>query len=387
MQYKEADGMYQASSAFHNAVANNAPQKALLVFADAIFTNEDIDVDAGIEMDDYFNTETDIAIGQALSNEIRFSLFNDDRLLNNYEFGEFTAMVGVQTSAGTYSDNAYVIVFDGEVAWRGRNTTPYLTRNNSPVSSQPSWPVKSIAVYGTKVYAFGASGQCKVYTNGGAAVSDTINSFMQNKVRHWDGKGFNLNMDSRILKTYAGGKTETYEFVPWGRFIAKRPNVPDVNQIAFVCHDQMTKFDKDMPTTAELGISYPCTFSTLFMKLCQYAEVLYDTSDFINSTAVITEEPDEFENATMRQVMQWLAEAAASNLVFNRDGMLVFDWLHSTSLTLDEYNYIEYAPFWYETTRVDKLYNRSSESGRDLTVGTGNIGYLIQDNPLLKGVS
>jgi hypothetical protein len=54
---------------------------------------------------------------------------------------------------------------------------------------------------------------------------------------------------------------------------------------------------------------------------------------------------------------------------------------------MDESSYIEYAPFWYETTQVDKLYNRSSESGNDLTVGSGTAGYLIQDNPLLKGVS
>lgn len=379
--------MYQASSAFHNAVANNAPQKALLVFADAIFTNEDIDVDAGIEMDDYFNTETDIAIGQALSNEIRFSLFNDDRLLNNYEFGEFTATIGARISTGTYTDDAPVITYDGNTVWRGRNTPPYLTRNNSAVSSQPGWPVRSIAVYGTKVYAFGGSGQYKVYTNGGTEVADTINSFMQNKSKHWAGKGLNLDMTSRILKIYENGKTETYEFVPFGRFIAKRPNVPDVNQIAFVCHDLMTQFDRDMESADAIGFSYPVTIGDLFAAMCDYVGVLCQTEPFINSTAVITEKPEEFDTATMRQVMQWIAEAAAANLRFNRDGRLVFDWIRSTSLALDEYNYIEYAPYWYETMQVDKLYNRSSESGRDLTVGDGNIGYLIQDNPFLKGVS
>ena len=67
--------MYSASEAFHNAVANGAHQMALLIFDDAVFTNDDINVTAGIEFNDYFNTEEDLAIGQALSNEISFSIF------------------------------------------------------------------------------------------------------------------------------------------------------------------------------------------------------------------------------------------------------------------------------------------------------------------------
>ena len=116
--------MYNASSAFHTAVANGAPQKALLLFDDAVFTNDDIDVDAGIELDDYFNTEEDIAIGQALSNELRFNIFNDDRMLNNYSFGDFTATIGAQISTGVYTDNAQVIAYDGDNVWRGKNTSP-----------------------------------------------------------------------------------------------------------------------------------------------------------------------------------------------------------------------------------------------------------------------
>ena len=69
--------MYSASNDFHTAVANGAHQIALLIFDDAVFTNDDINVSSGIEFHDYFNTETDLSIGQALSNEINFSIFND----------------------------------------------------------------------------------------------------------------------------------------------------------------------------------------------------------------------------------------------------------------------------------------------------------------------
>ena len=95
--------MYPASDAFHQAVANGNEQKALLIFSDCVFTDEDISIDNGIEFHEYFNTEEDLSIGQATSNEISFSLFNDARLLNNYAFGDFLATLGVYIQSGTYS--------------------------------------------------------------------------------------------------------------------------------------------------------------------------------------------------------------------------------------------------------------------------------------------
>ena len=86
--------MYPASQEFHQAVADGAPQKALLIFEDAVFTNDDIDVSTGISFRDYFNLEEDLAIGQAPSNEISFSLLNENRLLNEYKFGAFLATLG-----------------------------------------------------------------------------------------------------------------------------------------------------------------------------------------------------------------------------------------------------------------------------------------------------
>ena len=94
--------MYSASNAFHNAVKNDAHQIALLIFDDAVFTNDDIVVTNGIEFNDYFNTDENLSIGQALSNEISFSIFNDPRLLNNYTFGDFTATIGAQIGGVQY---------------------------------------------------------------------------------------------------------------------------------------------------------------------------------------------------------------------------------------------------------------------------------------------
>ena len=379
--------MYAASAAFHTAVANSEPQIALLVFADAIFSNPDIRVDTGIQFDDYFNTEEDISIGQALSNEIRFSLFNDARLLNDYEFGEFKAMVGVRIGTGTYTGTTVCTCFDGDVAWRGRNSSPYLTRANVAVSSQPSFPVRSIGILDGKVYAFGANGQCKVYNAAGEAISGTINPFMQNKVKGWNGYGFNLNTSTNLLTIYTDRQSETYEFVPLGVFVADRPDSPDQIEVGIQCNDRMMKFEKDMPSNAELGISFPITIGTLFEKLCAYVNVPYRTSTFINSTATVNSRPDGFDNASMRTVIGWIAEAAGANAGFDRDGYLVMKWLNSTELVINESGYSECVPVWYTVQAADKIYNRTTSGGGDLTYGTGDRGYLIQDNPLLKGAS
>ena len=56
--------MYPCSNAFHQAVSNGNDQIPLLIFQDAVFTQEDIDVEDGIEFDDNFNMEDDVTIGQ-----------------------------------------------------------------------------------------------------------------------------------------------------------------------------------------------------------------------------------------------------------------------------------------------------------------------------------
>ena len=191
--------VYNASQAFHEAALGNEPQLALLIFDDAVFTNSDLKIETGLEFHDYFNTEEDIAIGQALSNEIRFTLFNDERLLNDYEFGTFKAMLGVRISQGTYKQRSPVMAFNGNDAWAGNARTPYLTLNGTAVSSQPMFPVRSIAIHDGKVYVFGTLGYYKVYDTSGAVVSETLNSFMVKKVSKWNNIGFTLDVSNRIL--------------------------------------------------------------------------------------------------------------------------------------------------------------------------------------------
>lgn len=383
--------MYSASAAFHNAVASGAEQMALLIFDDAVFTNKDINVSVGIEFNDYFNTEENLAIGQALSNEISFNIFNDSGLLNNYAFGDFTATIGAKIADETVTAQGTIQAQSVSHTYVAYSSSPYLKRDGTAVSSQPSRAITSMLIHDDTVYCLLANNTVIGYNDStGATKSVTVNNFMKAQLAAWIGEGISYTKasgENYKLRIWKGTRKKTFEFVPLGRFNAERPNVPYVNEIHFTCYDFMQRFEKDMPDNATLNITYPSTISNLFIKMCQYLNVSYGSTYFINGTAVISKRPEEFDNATMREVLQWIAEAAGSVARFNRDGVLTMDWIRSTNQVIDETGYMEFNPYWYETQTIEKVENRAADGSYDNTYGAGNGTYLIQDNPLLKGVS
>lgn len=495
--------MYPASADFHAAVKNGNPQMPLLIFPNAVFTAEDIDVNAGIEFDDLFNTEDNISIGQALMNNIRFTLFNDKQLLNDYEFGQFIATIGVQIAESTYTQDGLISISSADNTYVATSASPYLTRNGSALASSPAGKLANIIIYDGKVYAFRENGFLYIYDdatgdriyNMGENIFDndvadfvtgyyiddtgeivalsrykyitnyikvkpnttysvhgyksssqsagfTVPMYNKNKtfierkvpisassstgdvygtfettsdteyIRFSCGTRFTASaieitenvprtmpekfkrklyygayFDDNILTLNQNGVSKTYEFVPLGTFLANRPDAPSVSQINMSCDDQMKKFDRNLPDDTTLGITYPTTIGNLYKKMCEYLGVPYETDTFINSTATIAKRPSQFESVTMRTVLQWIAEAAGSNAKFNRDGVLCLLWLNTTTAEFDEGDYSAFSPFWYETQQVDKLYNRNSQGGDDGIYGSGNGGYLILDNPLMKGAN
>ena len=377
--------MYNASSAFHAAVAAGNPQRCLLIFPDCVFSNADVDVESGLQLHESFNLERDLAIGQAVSNELSFALFNDYGDLNDYAFGEFTATLGVVIDNSAYTETGNCSAVIGSDVYVGNGSSPYVTKNGTAMADQPGFAVTSLLVMDNTVYAVGSSGQCFRYVDGTGSAY-TLNPFMVRKMKRRQGMGFSYKSSTRIARERNGTREQTYEFVPLGVFIADRPNVPDEIRIDFTCNDRMMNFEKDMPAPEDMGVTYPTTISTLFTKLCQYCEVPYATNVFINSTATIEEEPEAFYNSTCRTVLGWIAEAAGANALFNRDGKLELRWVRSAGVYLDESGYSRFRPYWFETKGIGKVLNRDTRSEEeDISYGTGDTPYLIQDNPLLAG--
>lgn len=378
--------MYNCSTAFKNAVANGAKQIALLLFNDLVMDNHDIDVTNGITFNDTFNPDENICIGKTLMNKVNFRIFNENGLLNGYSFGQFKATIGALISEGVFNPVAEIHLETGSNSYDSYGQRPFLRRNGIVVGSQPNANVKCMAYRDGYVYCFTESG-CYIYEDGtGYLVSTSMNSFMINKANvDWVKKGCALR--GNYLYVWEGVYIYTYEFVPLGYFFADRPNVGNLAEIEFDCDDRMRLADVDMPSDGALGIGYPITFQDLLSALCRYIGVSLATTGFINSSATIDGRPDEFDMATIRDVIGWIAEAAATNARFNRDGNLELIWFSSTNQSFDEGQYKDYHPYWYEVEQVSKLHNRSSSDTTESTVGSGSNGYLIQDNPLLKGVS
>ena len=258
--------MYPASNAFHTAVANGAHQMALMIFDDVVFTNDDINVEDGIQFNDYFNLEEDLSIGQTLSNEINFSLFNDDRLLNDYTFGDFLATLGVLIREDRYSQHGIAEITVDNDTYISDSRSPYLKKNGVEMATSPNQQIKSMLAYNGKLYCFGEDEDyCIVYSlSNGSVVSTSVNAFMKRKAKKfWQGKG--MYYSNRILKIWQAGVLETYEFVPLGHFKADRPKAPDKIQIDMNCNDFMVKFDEDWTAGTTPNISYPATIQDIYV--------------------------------------------------------------------------------------------------------------------------
>ena len=115
--------MVTLSTKMQNAIAAGAPQRFMLEFPDSqgrygasyvtIFSNEEISVSAGVRMDAAFNSDQELTIGSCPSTEIQFTLLNDKRQLENFNFGECKAYMGVKIEAPATSQSKNVEFDDG----------------------------------------------------------------------------------------------------------------------------------------------------------------------------------------------------------------------------------------------------------------------------------
>lgn len=107
--------MYTFSNTLHTALAAKNPQRVLLEFTDYSparqFSNEDIMLSQGLQLNTEFNSETDLTVGQCTSAEIRFTLRNDQSQLANFGFGTFTAYLGARIDTGTPASGAKTKTF------------------------------------------------------------------------------------------------------------------------------------------------------------------------------------------------------------------------------------------------------------------------------------
>lgn len=186
-----------------------------------------------------------------------------------------------------------------------------------------------------------------------------------------------------VTRTYDG---ELYEFAPLGVFIAERPDIVNVDSVQVTSYDQMSLFDVDMPSAADLGITYSAslTMYDLLSAMCDYVGVTLKNDSILNGTEIkIASRPKKFDNATMQDVLRWIAEASCSIARFTRDGELEMAWFTQTPKTYTESGYSDFSPSWYEVSEITALKVRNESNTSESLVGTEGNDYVIMGNPFL----
>lgn len=382
--------MIPASAEFHRAVLEGQPQRAILRFVNgSIMTNADISITAGgIHYEEVLNGETELTVGACPSSSLKAHLMLPPYYVTEFPWGKFSASLGVRLSRTEYESDALAYLVDPVTSFviTGHAETPYLRVNGVGTAIQPSEPVHALILEGTDL-------RC-VFGNGFVETGD------------WDGRNFsnsatemflsytyrtlkriatahrNLVVSDNVVTEYTSGVKTVWEYSPLGTFVASKPEKLTGEIIEMESVDQMSLFDVMMPNIPDS--EFPMTIGDLLTKLCSLMRVDCVTTDFINKNTVIPTKPGNFADATAREVLGWIAQAACSYARFNRDGDLELVWFTETDVVLDESTYSELSLHSREVGQITRLCIRNSESTTDAISGTGANTYLIQDNPLLR---
>ncbi len=212
-----------------------------------------------------------------------------------------------------------------------------------------------------------------------------FNDFQFGQFAAYLGARIDSGTPTEMTKTFTeDGATKTYAFAPLGTFVADRPDIVKKKKLAIVANDRMTLFDVPMPDKTALNITYPITLGNLLSAMCTYLSVTLKSSTFTNSTMSVASEPKQFGNATMREVLGWIAEAACAIARFDRNGQLEIRWYSTVNKTFAETSYSEFTPAWFATDAITGTHIRNGNSNATLDLGTDTNVYIIQDNPFLR---
>lgn len=414
--------MYQVSNAFHNACfARGARVRQLVRFSGVtFFTDEDIAQSNPLNLQELLNSEEDLQMGAAPGAEISFTALNRNGLLNEFPYGECAPYIGVRvnSTAWTRGDAFCTAIMNygaaNAVRFDGHSAEPYLTVNGSAANVQPPFAVNALLIDGDNVYACSANGDVWMRTwdattkklkdnldcTWGAIAGDTwgslknktwrdvekwvrLNDFMMSKIKRWAGRG--LAWRGRVLHEFTSRSVDTWEYCPLGIFTAGTPK-RRVQKVAVTGMDRMEKFDADASDWwNSISWGSGLTLHTLLQKMCAQLGVTLTTSNTYPNANVVVKNPLNADGLTYRDILRYIAEAGCSYARFDRDGALELAWFstptNAPKINANRYFTAETAEYNVPVITAVQLLADSDDVG--VTVGSGNNGYQIVDNPFL----
>ena len=435
--------MYAVSADFHAAILTGAKQKALLKFADTIFTNSDIAMQGGLALTEPFCAQEELTIGLCPSAFLSASLLNESGQLDTFTFGQFTAYLGVLTTSGNYfvtyglitdsvsesedygliSDAAdsfddYGTIISGATAvipigadlYSIHDAAPYVRKNGTGTSGQPAFAPKAMIVLDGLLYVISSAGAYYRYCIDGlthaqmaqfthaelaefthAELNGTINvgaaysadDVMVHKGIEWAANNAAIVFEDAAITEYSmDGTYEVYEMCPIGVFNVERPATVRKMVVKFTAYDNMSLTDVDI-TSWFAALTYPKTLGAMYAALCTELGIATTTTTFINSTHSYASAPFTSNSLTGRQLLKYIAEAACAIARCDRAGNLLLDWFAAETHTISRLTGITIAE--YEVAAVDKLQVQAVTTDAIATVGTGTNSYVLLANQLIVG--
>lgn len=178
------------------------------------------------------------------------------------------------------------------------------------------------------------------------------------------------DLENKQFTLYIGAdyEGETY-YINYGNFIVNAPPENDSTNgnIKVVAYDYMIKFNKFLGN----NIIYPCTLKQLLQNICSQAGVELGTEHFANENFIV--ENNQFENKTLREVLQNIAKCAFSWARIGQDNKLYLDFQVkdeiTETLTINEYYKDKYKKANKYYGAVNKVtYGQSDIQGQEESV-------------------
>lgn len=378
--------MYNVSQNYHSLIAGGAEQDLLLTFDGLYFSSRDRDFESsGAELSEYFNTATDIAIGEVPSSIFSVALMNYENALSQFEYGEGRPYIGVKTGTGTYTRPSGATAY---AVWTDSNNTNHTVVGYSDHATIDGTSVTTGYDAVTLIWARDNDVyiQCETltyiyqYANGSwTGTQGTLNAFMATKYPT------GIKWQNNLMTIYLeDGTTEDWEYCPLGVFAFDTPSMRQIPVIEIDGYDRMVKFEKD-PDDFLDELEYPLTLHDLYEGLCEFCEVPYDNSAFTNDDIEIAAEPSFSSSITCRDILSRIAEASGTVARIDRDGILHLEWFGDTSVATLGASDIEvngYRKVDYLSPEITRLVIKSAD-GTATIVGTGTVDYPILGNPFL----
>lgn len=225
----------------------------------------------------------------------------------------------------------------------------------------------------------------------GEAVSSTFSVTLENSDGHLNNFAFGR---CKVYANLYDSDNDEWIPIPMGVYIMNTPVKRRVSPIQATAYDQMVLFDKDAADWWDaLDFTNGLTLSDILTSLATYCGVsVKNASTITNGTYSYSEKPFDASEMTCRDVLAWIAGAAAGNARFDRNGYLEIKQFGAVDYSIDYTTSpticLEYDIAEYTTPLITRLQVAQSDSDIGAIIGNDDTtSYRMIGNGFMRGDS